>query len=43
MLWVVSFQVLTAVRITFLWVVTLCRLVGRYHAFGGKYCLHLLL
>jgi hypothetical protein len=36
-------QVLMAVKIKTLvfWVVTPCRLVGRYQNFGGTYCLHL--
>jgi hypothetical protein len=31
------------VRMTmfFIWVLTPCRLVGRYQHFGGTYCLHL--
>jgi hypothetical protein len=35
----VRFEVLTAVKMSllFLWVVTPCGLVGRYHCFGGKY------
>jgi hypothetical protein len=37
------FGVLTAVRITIMlfWVVTPCRLVGRYESFGETYFLHL--
>jgi hypothetical protein len=39
----VRFDVLTAVRMTmsFSWVLTPCRLVGRYQRFGETYCLHI--
>jgi hypothetical protein len=39
----VRFEVLTVVKMTmlFFWVVTPCRLVGRYQRFGGTCCLHL--
>jgi hypothetical protein len=38
-----KFEVLTTVKISMLvfWLVTPCELVGRYHCFGGAYCLHL--
>jgi hypothetical protein len=37
------FEVLTAVKMSMLLFcfITPCRLVGRYHSFGGTYCLHL--
>jgi hypothetical protein len=38
----VRYEVLTAVRIMllFFWVVTPCRLVGRYQRLGETYCFH---
>jgi hypothetical protein len=39
----VRLEVLTALKMTvlFFWVVTPCRLIGRYQRFGETYCLHL--
>jgi hypothetical protein len=38
----VRFEILTLVRMMmFFQVVTLCRLVGRYHSLGETYCLHI--
>jgi hypothetical protein len=37
----VRFEVLTAVKMLFSWIVTPLRLVARCQLFGGTYCLHL--